>query len=134
MPNQILVVDVPCLLELLAGLDERQARLVPVSNRRQAMRCIYLDRPDLVIVDLASQKVDGEQVYHRLRELTVAIPVIVLMPQGLAERLVKKLGFGPNDYYLTKPLEPGKVEALIRVILPPKPALTGREEPQFRSA
>ena len=96
-----------------AGLD-----VIEASDGRSALDRIATDQPDCVLLDIWMPGMDGMQVLGKLRENpdTELLPVILLtaMPAMVGESAGLKLGVTHN---ISKPWEPGVVEATLRVAL-----------------
>jgi len=73
-------------------------------------------RYDLVILDLALPKLDGEEVLRRLRKRDPETPVLVLTATNTITGRVGTLDGGADDY-MVKPFEVDELEARIRVLL-----------------
>jgi DNA-binding response OmpR family regulator len=102
-------VDVRSLVsELLAraGYSVSQA-----PNGREALRLLYDQRPDLIVLDVSMPELDGWATLERIRELS-DVPVVML--SALDAELEKVRAFrGGADDYVTKPF--GRQELLARV-------------------
>src|SRR5690242_7252992 len=102
-------VDVRSLVsELLtrAGYAVSQA-----PNGREALRLLYDQRPDLIVLDVSMPELDGWATLERIRELS-DVPVVML--SALDAELEKVRAFrGGADDYVTKPF--GRQELLARV-------------------
>jgi DNA-binding response OmpR family regulator len=102
-------VDVRALVsELLAraGYSVSQA-----PNGREALRLLYDQRPDLIVLDVSMPELDGWATLERIRELS-DVPVVML--SALDAELEKVRAFrGGADDYVTKPF--GRQELLARV-------------------
>jgi two-component system response regulator TctD len=74
------------------------------------------ERYDLVILDLALPKMDGEEVLRRLRKRDPETPVLVLTATNTMAGRLGSLDGGADDY-MVKPFEVEELEARIRVLL-----------------
>ena len=93
---------------------------------RYAVECAYdgedADRRlrdeqyDLVILDLALPKLEGEEVLRRLRRRDAETPVLVLTANNTLPTRIESLDRGADDY-MVKPFEVEELEARIRVLL-----------------
>ena len=108
----LVVDDHPDLRALLRILLERDGhRVVEAADGREAMRALFQDRPDVVILDVDMPGLDGWSTLERIRE---ASEVPVLMLTGVAGELDKVRGLRAGaDDYVTKPF--GRQELLARV-------------------
>ena len=115
---RILVVDdaetIRTALRLLlerGGFDVREA-----PDGRQAMRCLFDERVDAVLLDVEMPDLDGWQTLERIREVST-VPVCMLTAQDAELSKVRGLRGGADDY-VAKPFSNAellaRVEALVR--------------------
>jgi DNA-binding response OmpR family regulator len=78
---------------------------------RAALRVLYEERPDLVVLDVSMPGLDGWGTLERIRELS-DVPVVMLSALGAELEKVRALRGGADDY-VTKPF--GRQELLARV-------------------
>ncbi|MEY2952869.1 MAG: hypothetical protein RLZZ401_956 [Pseudomonadota bacterium] len=71
---------------------------------------------DLVILDLALPKMQGEEVLRRLRARDDNVPVLILTARDTMQGRISGLDSGADDY-MAKPFEVAELEARIRVLL-----------------
>ena len=71
---------------------------------------------DIILLDLLLPDMDGYEVLRRLRASRIETPVLILSGLSEAEKKVKGLGFGADDY-LTKPFDRGELVARIQAIV-----------------
>ena len=71
---------------------------------------------DVIVLDLMLPDMDGYEVLRRLRQARVETPVIILSGLDGADKKVKGLGIGADDY-LTKPFNNGELVARILAIV-----------------
>jgi len=109
----VLVVDddadvrtLVCELLTRAGYSVSEA-----PDGREALRVLYDERPDLVVLDVAMPLLDGWATLERIRELS-SVPVVMLSAMGAELEKVRALRSGADDY-ITKPF--GRQELLARV-------------------
>lgn len=114
MTKQILVVDDRAvLLDLLRRvLEDEQYRVSVLQEGREAVQEIRNNPPDLVILDLKLQDVDGMDVLQELRasSSTMDVPVIVYTAAVIEAEAVANLVRGnplryANVAVLQKPFE-----------------------------
>ena len=79
-----------------------------------AIRCIILDKPDLILLDYEMPVCDGKQVLEMIRsEETLAdVPVIFLTGRTDSETVKKLIALKP-DGYLVKNLKPAEIKRKI---------------------
>ena len=101
--------DVRALVSTLLG---RAGYLVAEApDGRAALKALYGQRPDLVVLDVNMPDLDGWATLERIRELS-DVPVVMLSARGEELEKVRALRAGADDY-VTKPF--GRQELLARV-------------------
>ena len=125
---RVLVVDdEPMVREVLErylrneGFDVSTAEDGP-----EALATFASDEPDLVLLDLMLPRIDGYEVFRRMRAIAET-PVIMLTARGEETDRVVGLELGADDY-VTKPFSPREVVARVRAVLrrTGQPAVVGR--------
>lgn len=71
---------------------------------------------DIILLDLQLPDIDGYEVLRRLRGARIDTPVLILSGYSEADKKVKGLGFGADDY-LTKPFDRAELIARIQAIV-----------------
>jgi two-component system cell cycle response regulator CtrA len=71
---------------------------------------------DIIILDILLPDIDGYEVLRRLRASKIETPVLILSGLSKADKKVKGLGFGADDY-LTKPFDRAELVARIHAII-----------------
>jgi DNA-binding response OmpR family regulator len=124
----VLVVDddadvrtLVCELLARAGYTVSQA-----PDGREALRLLYDERPDLIVLDVSMPELDGWATLERIRELS-SVPVVMLSALGAELEKVRALRGGADDY-VTKPF--GRQELLARV----ESVLRRSPSPEVRAA
>ena len=110
----ILVVDDdPIFLKLVEKvLATAGHQVYTADDGQEALRQVFQQRPNLVLLDVVMPKMDGYQVCSRIREVS-DIPVIMLTGKQTSEDdIVRGLDHGADEY-LVKPV--GNKELLARV-------------------
>ena len=115
--TRVLVVDdEPMVREVLARYLAKEGFAVDVAeDGEQALERFQTGPPDLVLLDLMLPRVDGLEVFRRMRELG-ASAVIMLTAKGEETDRVVGLELGADDY-VTKPFSPREVVARVRAVL-----------------
>jgi DNA-binding response OmpR family regulator len=117
---RILVVEddadirqVLCVYLKYSGFDVREA-----ADGQEAIRLIPEYCPNLVVLDIMMQPVDGWEVLHWLRARRLNPPLPVLVLTALYQLTEQLQGFEEGAIeYLTKPTQPGEIVERIRIIL-----------------
>jgi two-component system, OmpR family, response regulator ResD len=114
---RVLVVDdEPMVREVLARYLEREGFTVDVAEDGEAALVSFAAaKPDLVLLDLMLPRVDGLEVFSRMRA-DASTAVIMLTARGEETDRVVGLELGADDY-VTKPFSPREVVARVRAVL-----------------
>ena len=108
--KKILVVDDSGLiLQAMKELFEKDYEVTLAKSGVAAIRCMTLDKPDLVLLDYEMPVCNGEQVLGMIRaeEAFLDTPVIFLTGTVDKERIQRLLPLKPAGYLLktTRPAE-----------------------------
>ena len=111
-PSVLVVDDDPDVRALVSTLLGRAGYLVAEApDGRAALKALYGQRPDLVVLDVNMPDLDGWATLERIRDLS-DVPVVMLSARGEELEKVRALRAGADDY-VTKPF--GRQELLARV-------------------
>ena len=114
-PATVLVVDdTPQNVRLLeAVLTPKGYTVTSASSGEEALAMVRQQLPDLILLDVVMEPMDGFEVCRRLREdpTTAFLPVVMITASGEKERL-QALEAGADDF-VTKPFD--QAELLARV-------------------
>jgi two-component system response regulator ResD len=115
--TRVLVVDdEPMVREVLARYLAKEGYAVDVAeDGEQALAACAQALPDLVLLDLMLPRIDGLEVFRRIRE-QAPTAVIMLTARGEETDRVVGLELGADDY-VTKPFSPREVVARVRAVL-----------------
>jgi DNA-binding response OmpR family regulator len=119
--KRILVVDdEPIVREVLARYLEREGYVVEVAeDGEQAIERYKATAPDLVLLDLMLPRIDGLEVFRRMRDNGREAPraaVIMVTAKGEEADRIVGLELGADDY-VTKPFSPREIVARVRAVL-----------------
>jgi two-component system, OmpR family, KDP operon response regulator KdpE len=115
-PRVLVVDDEPQIRRALrVALRANGYDVTEAENGNEAIDTAAVERPDLVILDLALPDLDGIEVVKRLREWT-QVPVIVLSAHGDDQAKVRALDEGADDF-VTKPFSVPELLARMRVAI-----------------
>jgi DNA-binding response OmpR family regulator len=129
--HQVLVVDDdPTVSDVVRRyLEQDGCRVRLASNGLAALAAVDAERPDLVVLDLMMDGLDGLEVCRRLQRDQPGLPVVMLTALGEESDRVLGLEVGADDY-VTKPFSPRELALRVRSVLrrtapaaPPRPAL-----------
>ncbi len=78
--------------------------------------------PDLILLDLSLHDLRGEEVCLRLRKKHPNIPLILLIEENDADKIIEKFQCGANDF-VTKPINVKLLKLRIKIRLSKQPSL-----------
>jgi DNA-binding response OmpR family regulator len=115
--GRVLVVDDEEIVrDVLTRYLEREGfHVEAAADGEAALELAARSRPDIVVLDLMLPKVDGLEVFRRLRDLW-DVPVMMLTAKGEEIDRLVGLELGADDY-VSKPFSPREVVARVRAIL-----------------
>ena len=119
MAKEILVVDdEPAMVRLIAQVLTGKGYIVlEANNGKEALRLFFNNKPDLVLLDVAMPGMDGWQTCSRIRDMSSAVPIIMLTGERkLEDDIVHGLEYGADDY-LIKPVGGKELVARVRAVL-----------------
>ena len=116
MPTILIVDDLPDMRDNLALLLEASGyQTLNAGDGLEALEMLENNTVDLVLADIAMPRMNGYQLYERLRQEArwVTLPFIFLTARAMDSdiRFGKELG---ADDYLTKPIQPEDLLATVR--------------------
>jgi len=116
MTRVLVVDDEPIVREVLARYLERAGYDVETAeDGAEGLERFTASRPDLVLLDLMMPRLDGFQVFDRIRA-RADTPVIMLTARGEEAERIAGLEMGADDY-VAKPFSPREVTARVRAVL-----------------
>lgn len=117
MMQKVLVVDDESqILDVVTKYLSREGfQTVMARDGEAALSAFGANKPDLVVLDLMLPKLDGLEVFKRLRSMS-AVPVIMLTAKGEETDRVVGLELGADDY-ITKPFSPRELVARVKAVL-----------------
>ncbi len=113
--DQILVVDddEKVLKSIVDILRDEGYRVTGYGQAQEALRAIQKGPPDLVMLDIWMEGMDGLETLGVIKRLHGELPVIMISGHGTIETAVKATKMGAYDY-LEKPLDLEKVHLAVR--------------------
>lgn len=102
------------------SLTELGHEVIPANSAEEAIRLFQSQRPDLIILDVVMEKMDGFTCAKKIRALSMEdwIPIIFLSSAVDDENIAKGISAGGDDY-LTKPYSDivlsAKIKAMERI-------------------
>ena len=115
--ERVLIVDDEAIVrDVLTRFLEREGfQVEAAADGEAALELAARSRPDIVVLDLMLPKVDGLEVFRRLREAW-DVPVVMLTAKSEEVDRLVGLELGADDY-VSKPFSPREVVARIRAVL-----------------
>src|SRR5688572_21793529 len=124
MPKKILVVDDERnMVRLLqVNLEREGYEVVTAFDGMEGLQKARTENPDLVLLDITMPRMDGFEVLNVLRTNTDTsdMPVVILTARSKDADVFQGYETGA-DAYLTKPLHPNELTAVIRRMLSKRP-------------
>lgn len=113
---RLLIVDDEAInIRMLDGMLRDSYDISVALGGEQALKRVFSAPPDLILLDVQMEGMDGYEVCRRLKanELTRDIPVIFVTTRADAAEEIKGLELGAVDY-ITKPYRPSIVQIRLR--------------------
>ena len=116
--------DMLCLI--VRSLADSGYEVVTAGSGREGLRRAHVEHPDLILLDLVMQDMDGWQTLSRLQrdERCRDIPVVILSSREAPEDKIRALQEGASDF-LTKPFTMRDSIDRIQAILKPDRSVEG---------
>lgn len=114
----LIVDDQPLNIRVLHHVLAADYRVIMATGGEQALVLCKTQKPDLVLLDVQMPVMDGHEVCARLKadEATRTIPVVFVTAHESAGQRQRGEAAGAAGF-ITKPVEPLEVLALIRGLL-----------------
>jgi two-component system KDP operon response regulator KdpE len=116
--NQCILVvdDDPRIIRLVREVLSAVGYQVLVRNDgQQAIEAVALEQPDLVVLDILMEDLDGYAVCRRVREFS-DVPIIMLTAKVMEIDMLAGFEAGADDY-ITKPFSSKELLARVRAVL-----------------
>lgn len=117
-PKLLIVDDQRINILALYELFREECEVFMAMDGEQALQLCHTELPDLVLLDVHMEGLDGHEVCRRLKDdpKTHDIPIIFVTAQGAEEDEVRGLELGAVDF-IVKPINPIIVKARIKTHL-----------------
>jgi two-component system KDP operon response regulator KdpE len=115
--QRILLVDDDARLIRLVRevLSATGYEVLACTEGEQAIQSMAIEQPDLVLLDIMLEDMDGYQVCRRMREFSDA-PIIMLTARVTEPDMLRGFEAGADDY-ITKPFSSKELLARVRAVL-----------------
>ena len=117
-PKLLIVDDQPTNIRVLHALFSADCDVFMATSGKQAIALCQNQQPDLVLLDVVMEGLDGHEVCRELKAdpSTCAIPIIFVTAQSREADEEVALGLGAVDF-ISKPINPVIVRARVRTHL-----------------
>jgi diguanylate cyclase (GGDEF)-like protein len=119
-PKQIILIvdDMPTNIGILDRILNAEYQILTAGSGREALKIAYLQKPDLILLDVVMPEMDGFAVCRELKQQnhTKDIPVIFITANNQEEDESQGFEAGVVDY-ITKPVRASIVKARVRLQL-----------------
>ena len=114
----LLVDDTLENMDILVATLGDEVEVAVAMDGESALEAVAEERPDLVLLDIEMDGMDGYEVFRRLRDdpATASIPVVFLSARSDPEDKARGMEMGALDF-ITKPFIVADVLAKVRSIL-----------------
>jgi DNA-binding response OmpR family regulator len=89
--------------------------VLTAADGREGLKEMYLQQPDLIILDIMMPGLDGWEVCDRIRQVS-DVPIVILTARGQEAEKVRGLQLGADDY-VAKPFSLRELEARVESVL-----------------
>lgn len=97
-------------------LSRERVSVLRASSPQEGLDLVRKQKPHLVLVDLLMPGMSGMEVLEKITEFDPGIDVVLVTGQYSTESAVEAIQKGAADY-LTKPLDIGKLQQRVRVLI-----------------
>jgi two-component system, OmpR family, KDP operon response regulator KdpE len=118
LDKKILVVDDdPTFVKLIEQvLSVKGFKVIKAYNGKEALRLLFEEKPDLVLLDVVMPEMDGWQTCVRIRDIS-DVPIIFLTgAQKTESDVVRGLDYGADEY-IVKPVGNRELVARVQAVL-----------------
>lgn len=107
MKHVLLVDDVSTNLKYVCLILKDKYKVTTVRSGKEALAFLKSETPDLILLDICMQEMDGYEVMRQLKKTpeTAEIPVIILTADAEEDSRERGLALGAVDF-IRKPVEP----------------------------
>ncbi len=117
-PKILVVDDESHVLNMVSSVLEQRFQVYAMSCPCMALKFLYTQTPDLVILDIDMPRIDGFTLVYRIRELArlEKTPFVFLTSNARQEDVLEALKLGCKDFII-KPVNPVNLVTRIENIL-----------------
>lgn len=110
----MVVDDVPIIIKQIVNILRGDYQVIVATNGAEALETATSQSIDLILLDVVMPEMDGFEVCRQLKkkEETCRIPIVFVTAETSEEEIAFGLSLGAH-YYLTKPIQPKAIRAVI---------------------
>jgi len=128
--KKVLLVDdsvTTLLMERTVLGESAELALFTAADGEEALRIASAETPDLVLMDVVMPRMNGVQACRAMRSLAglEAIPIILVAARGEDDQVIGGYASGCTGY-ITKPLNPAELIAVVEAHLGARTASAGK--------
>ncbi|MFC1914054.1 response regulator transcription factor [Chloroflexota bacterium] len=118
MAKRVLVVDdeLPLLRLVDQVLTDKGYEVLTARSGQEALRALFDQKPDVVLLDVVMPGMDGWQTCSRIREVSDAPIIMITGKRASEEDIVRGIDYGADEY-LIKPIGNRELVARVRAAL-----------------
>lgn len=130
-PHRIAIIDdeESICFAFCRSLNKHGFEARAAGNGGDALRLCHSWQPELVFLDLRLGDADGMDILKQLKRERPELPVVIMTAYGSLELVSQAMACGALDY-LTKPLDMGRVNALVAELFAKHDGSETRVEPE----
>lgn len=111
----LIVDDSPNEIRVLMENLKAEYAVVAATSGEKAIASVEAQQPDLVLLDVTMEPMDGYETCEILQKNYPQIPVIFVSANTQTEEILKGFDVGGQDY-ITKPIDPEVLKSKIKVV------------------
>lgn len=115
-PTILVVDDSPNEIRILMEILKEKYAVLAATNGERAIDMVEESKPELVLMDVTMEPMDGYETCHRIKQSHASLPVIFVSANTETEEIMKGFEAGGQDY-ITKPIEPEILKSKVQVTL-----------------
>lgn len=117
-PKILVADDEPHVVNLIRISLLHEFNVREAYSGIEALETAYIEKPDLIVLDLMMPGINGYEVCRRLKEksATKDIAILILSAKGELDDKIKAMNLEADDY-MTKPFDPIELASRIKMIL-----------------
>ncbi|HYV27926.1 MAG TPA: sigma-54 dependent transcriptional regulator [Candidatus Eisenbacteria bacterium] len=96
--------------------DSPEIELITAASGEEGLKLIPKEEPDLVIMDVRMEGMNGLETLRRIRHADAKLPVIMMTAYGTTQTAIEAMKLGAYDYLL-KPFDVPKLKQLVAAAL-----------------